>query len=357
MPPPPRHPRHDAASASQYKACRGKGSCGYQWNWTCRERCHRCNKSFGILRPGGHQQPAGAWKSPIKPDKKDWNGPKPDKKDKEKEHGDDDDTIGTLQKAYELVAKSSGKEDAFAKQLQLHVEQLKKDRLGAKPGWQQLRNLRGMLERKQKALEKATAATEQLEEEILGLGEKLRENQQLRAALRVEISGLEAEVRAAATKCADDEKAGATPSATPASVLALLPIASQSDISPELQQKVSQLDALLDEIKKEVQDTQAKRQAEEAQQPQRSQEAGSSAGGSATEAKSEGSGQAEGGTDTLEEAMEIDEEKLHEILRMHGARGDADDDSIDVDTRARHKEATRKAAAQLLEVVKRRKRG
>ena len=53
-------------SDGSYWICRGKGSCGYQWNWWDKDRCHRCNVLWagstpGTREPAAKEEAADTW--------------------------------------------------------------------------------------------------------------------------------------------------------------------------------------------------------------------------------------------------------------------------------------------------------
>ena len=44
-----------------FRKCNGKGSCGYQWTWACRNACYRCGKAFDGPEPRAPPPPKGVW--------------------------------------------------------------------------------------------------------------------------------------------------------------------------------------------------------------------------------------------------------------------------------------------------------
>ena len=164
--------RNSGYNSSQFVTCRGKGSCGYQWTWSSRSRCHRCNRWVNEL-----PVPPRSEAEPVRTKFVDINF----EAALVKKFGDDNPVLSL----YRQTEKAQ-----------------RAERLEAKPTWTQHKELSQTLEKRRKALETAKQAVLDKQEYIKTIQKELAEQESNVASILVDIASLEKQVSASAVRAA-----------------------------------------------------------------------------------------------------------------------------------------------------------
>jgi chromosome segregation ATPase len=192
-------------AGGSHEACKGKGSCGFQWSWANRDRCFRCNRAFDGLPQVAHPPPlAGAWARPWqKPKFEKWTSESPHKENKET------DDVASLTKALETLKQVYSAQDPLVTAVAEKLETAKADKINGKPVWMQYQRLEQNLARKQKALETTTKKITDIQDQIEKLQADAQEAEGFKAGLEVEIEALAKEISLAPRDKADGMVHGA----------------------------------------------------------------------------------------------------------------------------------------------------
>ena len=180
------HGHHTSYKTSDgsFWVCRGKGSCGYQWNWWDKDRCYRCSMVWAGITPGAKEpaakgEAADSWAahtavaavaasvraSAATTGAAATNADAAWPEDAPTAGQDDSDDIEGMEKIVEQLrgfgfAEGSPIHDELSKK----VEESRARRIAARPLWAQERDLRGKITRKQQQIAKLREKSEAAKE-------------------------------------------------------------------------------------------------------------------------------------------------------------------------------------------------
>ena len=164
-----------ATNAGQYVTCRGKGFCGYQWNWGVRSRCFRCNRWINELPIPESRTDIST--NPAKPSYAEAN------------------IEATLSKKY-------GEDSQVVQALRLAEKTHKAEKLESKPSWTQHKELSQSLAKRKKALDSVEKDIAYRKEQVAKLQKEIEEQECAKAGILVDIAALEKQVSVLAVRAA-----------------------------------------------------------------------------------------------------------------------------------------------------------
>ena len=170
---PPQAGPHKSSDGS-FWVCRCKGSCGYQWNWWNKDRCHRCSLAWSGCTPDSRQpatkeEAADAWAAhtaiaAVAASNRAAAAAAADvvavEADAAAVQEDSDDIDGMEQVIEQLKALGFTEGASVLDELGKKVDEAKARRAAAKPLWAQERDLRGKITRKQQQITKLRERSE-----------------------------------------------------------------------------------------------------------------------------------------------------------------------------------------------------
>jgi len=164
-----------ATNAGQYVTCRGKGFCGYQWNWGVRSRCFRCNRWINELPIPESRTDIST--NPAKPSYAEAN------------------IEATLSKKY-------GEDSQVVQALRLAEKTHKAEKLESKPSWTQHKELSQSLAKRKKALDSVEKDIAYRKEQVAKLQKEIEEQEFAKAGILVDIAALKKQVSVSAVRAA-----------------------------------------------------------------------------------------------------------------------------------------------------------
>ena len=180
-----------------YKACIGKKSCGFRYSWASRSRCYNCNKVFPTeieIRPPKPGYLSQAWDRDhrVAGGGKQWGAPLDQVAGWE---GQEMDKVTSWEQVKRLLLQAGCSEtDQLVQQAHSKLEEAKVQKTEGMPAWVRHKNTTQKLDRKRKALQKASDRQVEAEGEIKALTDEMDGLASQKEKLHREIRELEEEV-------------------------------------------------------------------------------------------------------------------------------------------------------------------